>query len=77
MQELDHTRDIQYRPPYAARPKLENQKRQDMYDLVVLLLDTGARYGEIANVEWKRIDLEQKKRSIYGDPRFATSPSSI
>jgi integrase len=30
---------------------------QDAYDLVILLLDTGARYSEIANIEWSRIDL--------------------
>jgi hypothetical protein len=27
---------------------------------VVLLLDTGARYSEIANITWDRIDLEEK-----------------
>ena len=36
---------------------------QDAYDLVVLLLDTGARYSEIANIEWGRIDLAE--RSIH------------
>ncbi len=65
LQELDPTRDIPFRQPYAARPKLENQKRQDMYDLVVLLLDTGARYGEIANILWSRIDLENRTINLW------------
>ena len=33
---------------------------QDAYDLVILLLDTGARYSEIANIEWSRIDLNER-----------------
>ena len=36
---------------------------QDAFDLVILLLDTGARYSEIANIEWQRIDLAE--RSIH------------
>lgn len=35
---------------------------QDNLDLVVLLLDTGARYSEIAGIRWDRINLD--KRSI-------------
>lgn len=58
--ELDPKRDIEYRPRYELRSEEENQKRQDMYDLVVMLLDTGARYGEIANIDWDSIDLEEK-----------------
>jgi len=30
---------------------------QDNYDLVVILIDTGARYGEVANIAWQDIDL--------------------
>ena len=31
-------------------------KRQDQYDLVLFLMDTGARYDEIASVQWSSID---------------------
>jgi integrase len=31
--------------------------RQDQYDLVVFLLDTGARYSEIATIPWSAIDV--------------------
>ena len=43
--------------PVAARSAEMQRTLQDAYDLVILLLDTGARYSEIANIEWQRIDL--------------------
>jgi integrase len=33
---------------------------QDAYELVILLLDTGARYGEIANIEWRQLELDAR-----------------
>lgn len=57
---LDPAADLPYRPKYEDRPDKENQQRQDNYDLVVLLLDTGARYSEIAKITWDRVDLEEK-----------------
>lgn len=57
---LDPKVDLPFRPKYEDRPDKENQHRQDNYDLVILLLDTGARYSEIANIAWDRIDLEEK-----------------
>jgi integrase len=65
LQQLDPKRDIPYRPKYDDRPADENNKRQDMYDLVVLLLDTGARYGEIANIGWDRIDLPNRMINLW------------
>jgi len=38
---------------------------QDAYDLVVLLLDTGARYSEIANIDWSRINLERREIHLW------------
>lgn len=32
---------------------------QDLYDLVILLLDTGARCGEIRRLEWGHVDTDQ------------------
>jgi integrase len=32
------------------------RQRQDNYDLVVMLLDTGARFGEIAHLTWDVVD---------------------
>jgi len=63
--ELNPKRDIPYRPQYALRSDEENQKRHDMYDLVVMLLDTGARHGEITNLPWARIDLENRAINLW------------
>ena len=38
---------------------------QDNYDLIVLLLDTGARYSEIANIQWSQINLEDRSMSLW------------
>ena len=62
---LDPKADHPFRPPYERRPKEENRKRQDNYDLVVILLDTGARYGEIANIKWERIDIEKRIINLW------------
>jgi len=43
--------------PSTDRLQLLNQ-RIDNYDLVVLLLDFGARYSEIAELKWEQVDLE-------------------
>lgn len=58
LHQLDPKRVRPHRPDYDYRPESENRMYQDNYDLVVLLLDTGARYGEIANIKWDSIDLE-------------------
>jgi integrase len=40
--------------------------RQDQYDLVVFLLDTGARYSEIASIPWSAIDVVNfKSLNLY------------
>lgn len=56
--ELDPRRTIRNRPPYEERPVSENTAYQDNLDLVIILIDTGARYGEIAALPWSRVDLE-------------------
>lgn len=37
----------------------------EMHDVVVMLLDTGARYNEIARLEWKCIDLKRKTIELW------------
>jgi len=39
--------------------------QQDNYDLVILLLDTGARYSEIASLTWDQIDLEAANLKLW------------
>jgi len=51
--------------PLAERSPELKRMMQDAYDLVILLLDTGARYSEIANIEWSRIDLEERAIHLW------------
>lgn len=39
--------------------------RQDVYDLTVVLLDTGARHTEIASLKWTAIDLDAGIIDLY------------
>ena len=63
LDQLDPEREVNGLPPLASRLPDRHRWIQDSYDLVIMLLDTGARYSEIANIQWKQIDLET--RSIH------------
>lgn len=65
LKELDPTRPMRNRPDYPERSVEERRKHHDNYDLVVLLLDTGARYGEIAKIKWDQINLDQKLINLW------------
>ncbi len=52
-------------PPVEKRSAEMQRALQDAYDLVILLLDTGARYSEIANIEWSRIDLARRTIHLW------------
>lgn len=39
---------------------LMKRMKQDAYDFVVTLLDVGARYDEIASIEWSQINMKEK-----------------
>jgi site-specific recombinase XerD len=39
----------------------------EIHDIVVMLLDTGARYNEIARLEWSSIDLNRKTIKLWRD----------
>lgn len=60
LESLDPTRSVKGLPCYEDRTNEMKRTMQDAYDLVVLLLDTGARYSEIANIEWTRINLHDR-----------------
>ncbi len=61
--ELDPKREaLGLRAHGERRPEID-RFIQDSYDLVVLLLDTGARYSEIAGLEWRQVNLTD--RSIH------------
>lgn len=63
--DLDPKHHRPFRPDYEKRPAEENRKYQDNYDLVVVLLDTGGRYSEIANLKWSAIDIENSTINLW------------
>lgn len=62
---LDPKREAKGLPPYEERLPEMRRTMQDAYDLVVMLLDTGARYSEIANIEWSRIDMQERAIHLW------------
>lgn len=65
LQELAPDREGSGLKPMAERSEELKGLMQDAYDLVILLLDTGARYSEIANIEWTRIDLAERTINLW------------
>lgn len=65
LQELNPYREGKYIQPYDSRPPHIQKAQHDAYDLIVLLLDTGARYSEIADLEWSRIELESRTIHLW------------
>jgi integrase len=57
LDELDPRRESNGMPKYDERSKARLQWMQDNLDLVTILIDTGARYSEIANIKWSQIDV--------------------
>lgn len=58
--ELNPLREGKYLQRFENRPPAVKKAQHDAYDLIVLLLDTGARYSEIARLEWSQVDLESR-----------------
>lgn len=63
--ELNPNREGRGLPSLSERSDKLKRTMQDAYDLVILLLDTGARYSEIANIEWRRIDLTERTINLW------------
>ena len=55
----DNTKYHKKSTPFNDKPELIKQ-RQDNWDLVIMLLDIGARYNEIAEQKWQQVDLKNK-----------------
>jgi integrase len=55
---LEPTRSIKGLAPYDQRlPELQREM-QDIYDFVIVLLDTGARHTEISSMRWDAVNLD-------------------
>jgi len=65
LKELNPRRDVNGLPDYHHRPQSLITSMEDNYDLVVILLDTGARYSEIATIRWDSINLETKEIRLW------------
>lgn len=63
--ELNPRREIKCLPIYEDRlPEMVSQM-WDAHDLVILLLDTGARYSEIASLEWRQVILDSREIHLW------------
>lgn len=65
LKELDPKREGQGLPNWANRSDELMRSMQDAHDLVILLLDTGARYSEIANIAWEKINLQERTINLW------------
>ena len=55
---LDPMRPVKWLPTYEYRSQETQREMQDLYDIVVILLDTGARHTEISSMKWTAINLD-------------------
>ena len=62
---LEPTANLPYMANYENMSPGQKRKRHDNYDLVIMLLDTGGRYGEIAGLTWDRINLEERYINLW------------
>ena len=65
LRELDPMREARGLPPHERRSTALKAMMQDALDLVVILLDTGARYGEITGLQWTQIDLPHRSIRLW------------
>lgn len=65
LRELDPNRTGRGLPSIEKRSPQIQQALQDAYDLVVILLDTGARYSEVATLERARVDMENRAINLW------------
>lgn len=65
LKELDPKREDIGTISSNNRPYKIKQNMVDIYDLTVILIDTGARYSEISKIEWSSIDLEERTIRLW------------
>ncbi len=65
LHELDPNRVSNGLAPAKERDPKKLREMQDNYDLIVILLDTGARYSEIATLSWDQIDLDNREIRLW------------
>ena len=65
LEELNPFKNLRGISPVTDTGCEKFRARQDTYDLVILLLDTGARYSEIAEIKWSSINMLDRTIEIY------------
>ncbi len=63
--EVDPRREVKGMASYDDRRPALQQQMQDVYDLIILFLDTGARHSEITTLTWERIDLDKRSINLW------------
>ena len=62
---VDPRREVKGLAPYDERiPRIKTQM-QDVYDFIIVLLDTGARHGEICTLEWTQINFTSRTIALW------------
>ncbi|MFL6601800.1 MAG: site-specific integrase [Steroidobacteraceae bacterium] len=51
--------------PAKAKNWQVQEERLEMREFVIVLLDTGARYSEIATLEWAQVDMKEKTIDLW------------
>lgn len=65
LEELAPNREARGLASWGDRSPKMIQAMQNTYDLAVLLLDTGARHNEIANLKWEQVDLIDRAMHLW------------
>jgi len=65
LEAVDPRRDVKGLAPYEDRiPRIKTQM-QDVHDFIIILLDTGARHGEICTLEWSQINFTHRSIALW------------
>jgi integrase len=61
-----------------GEPPAITEYRHDVHDMAVFVLNTGARYSEVTNIQWQDVDLENRTLTLYRKKvdNFGTLPIS-
>ena len=65
LREINPYREVKGLPTFEDRHTELKRQMIDFYDMVILLLDTGARHGEICTLEWDKVNLDQKSIALW------------
>ena len=62
---IDPRREVKGLSRYGERPEQTQQEMQNLYDFIVVLLDTGARHTEMATLVWQRVDIKERTITLW------------